>query len=422
MDLVVYKLFIAEVAVFLVIAFAALFRQGRYFVPLLMGLLIRLLLIYIHEITRLFGDVDLDDYLPFFNSFVWHYGEHGEISKVIGLDATAYTLMYPGWIYYWFGWDGLWVIRVVGTLFSIFAFWPLADLHQRIFKRPMSIGVAVVIMLWPTWLRYSVEAGRSAVAVLSVLVPMKYLIDYAEERRGRYLLAGLLWTVPAFVIRVESVAFVAPALAYLVIRRFNRIHFYLKIVLFPFVVAIILGAVYGSTYIFQTYLGIGIVDPAWLKLFIEMRAGGESDYLVGVYPGSALGLVWYLPLHAFYFLFSPMPWDANKPFVIGSAIQAWIIFVLLVQSLRNNWLIYRKNRMLQLLMITLAFVVVAYGSVTKNAGGAERWRLPISLALLTVLPMLTKRYVKTPYHDIRLQPGSAFGDAGQAGMEPSTGS
>jgi len=401
MDQAFYRFFLCEIAVLLAVGFGALYQRGRYFVPVIVGLSARLFLVYIHEVTRLFGDVDLDDYLPFFKRFNWFYGEEGEISPVLGLDATAYTLLYPGWLYYWFGDSGLWVLRVIGSLISVLVLWPLADLHRRVFKRPMSVWVALLVMLWPTWLRYSIEAGRSSITVLTALVPVKYLLDYAEERRGRDLFAAFLWIIPAFIFRVESAAFYAFILSYLVIRSFTRINPYMKVILFPFVMAAISGAFFGAAYIYRTYLGGGLLDPRWIKKFIEWRSGGGSDYLVGLYPGSPFGLAWYVPLHAFYFLFSPMPWDAAKPFVIGSTIQAWIIFFMIILSFRRNWTVYKGNKMLRLLMWTLLFVVVGYGAVTKNAGGAERWRIPISLVLLTVLPLLDKNYLKTPYDDLR---------------------
>jgi hypothetical protein len=81
-------------------------------------------------------------------------------------------------------------------------------------------------------------------------------------------------------------------------------------------------------------------------------------------------------------MFSPMPWDIRTGFAAGSSVQALIMFTLCFKALREGWKNIKNNQVLNLLLITVLFTTLAFGSVVKNAGSAERWRLPSTLILM----------------------------------------
>jgi hypothetical protein len=58
------------------------------------------------------------------------------------------------------------------------------------------------------------------------------------------------------------------------------------------------------------------------------------------------------------------------------------MFTLCFKALREGWKNIKNNQVLNLLLITVLFTTLAFGSVVKNAGSAERWRLPSTLILM----------------------------------------
>ena len=387
-----FKLFTVELIVLGVVAWAALYKRGRYFVPVVVGLAARLLLIWVYENTLLFGTSDIGDYLVHFKEFE-HRLLKGEFYW--GIHVPAYTALYPGWIYAFFGSDGFWLIRLANAAVSVLVLGPLVRIHRLVLGRPMSVKLSFLVLLWPTWLRYSIEVGRSSIISLFVLFTLALLIEIVERFSLRTAVMALIGMLGSVFLRVHNIGFfVMPLVTFFLIRIKRERNKYLRLLLYPVVIGFILLTVIGAVRFYLVFTGGGRFDirsisqlVAYASLYREL---GGSVYLAGVYPSSLLDLVWYLPLHAFYFMFSPMPWDADKPFVIGSSLQAWILLTLMVASFRSSPRVYRTNRRLQLVMLTSLVVMVGYGAVTKNAGGAERWRLPITQLFLVLLPPLAK--------------------------------
>lgn len=387
-----FQLFVFKIVVLLVIAWAALFKGGRYFVPLIIGLIARLLLIFVHEYTRLFGELDLSDYEGDFRSFV----DNRQLGKTYwGVHVPAYVVLYPGWLYYFFGHKGVWLIRVANAAVSLFAMAPLILIHKRIFGKEMSSKIALLVVLWPSWLRYSIEAGRSAAVAFFVLFALRYWLEFVERPSLKVFVVSIVVSLYAIILRVHHVAYFMPVGVYFLYERLKQIrNKHLKLVVFPLAVLFMIFVIVGSVGLYRSVIGwrgFDIQSMQQLVMFTQIRETGGSAYLRGIYPSSMSGLIWYLPLQAFYFIFSPMPWDAGKPFVIGSSIQAWILLIIVWRSIRYNWQFYKRNRPLKILMLCLFLVVVGWGAVSKNAGAVERQRMPITLALLSIVPVLARR-------------------------------
>ncbi len=387
-----FQLFIFNIIVLSVIAWAALFQRGRYFVPIVIGLIARLLLIFVHEYTRFFGEMDLSDYEPDFQGFV----DNRQLGKPNwGVHVPAYVVLYPGWLYYFFGNKGIWLIRVVNAAVSLFVMAPLILIHKRIFGKEMSSKIALLVVLWPSWLRYGIEAGRSAAVAFFVLYALRYWLEFVERPSLKALILSIAVSLYAIILRVHHIAYFMPVGVYFLYERLKQIRSkHLKLVVFPLAILFMIFVVLGSVSFYRSAIswrGFDIRSMQQLVMFTQIRETGGSAYLRGIYPSSMGGLIWYLPLQAFYFMFSPMPWDAGKPFVIGSSIQAWILLIIVWRSIRYNWQFYKRNRPLKIIMLCLLFVIVGWGAVSKNAGAVERQRLPITLALLSIVPVLARR-------------------------------
>ena len=197
------------------------------------------------------------------------------------------------------------------------------------------------------------------------------------------------------VLRVHSIGFFVVPLVYFFIVRIKRErNRYLRFLLYPVAIGFVLLTIVGAIRFYLVFTEGTVYDIRSINQLTAIvsftKQRGGSVYLAGVYPRSFIDLVWYLPLHAFYFMFSPMPWDAAKAFVIGSSLQAWILLALVAVSLRYNRQVYVRNLHIKVLTVTLLLVAIGFGAVTKNAGGAERWRLPITLILLPITCTLAR--------------------------------
>ena len=396
------KLFFVEIIVLLLIAWAALFERGRYFVPVIIGLTARVLLIWVHENTLLFGSSDIGDYLLHFKKFEQHL-EQGKLYW--GVHVPAYTTLYPGWIYAIFWPRAFWMIRLVNAVISLFVLIPIVRIYRLVFKRPMSPKMSLLVVLWPTWIRYSIEVGRSAITTLPVLFAVALLLELVVRFSWRKAFVALVAVLVSVVLRVHSIGFFVVPLVYFVIVRIKRErNRYLRFLLYPVAIGFVLLTIAGAIRFYLVFTAGTVYDIRSINQLTAIvsftRQKGGSVYLAGVYPSSFIDLVWYLPLHAFYFMFSPMPWDAGKAFVIGSSLQAWILLALVVVSLRYNRQAYVRNLYIKVLTVTLLFVAIGFGAVTKNAGGAERWRLPITLILLPIISTLARPAVSRKENQI----------------------
>jgi len=135
---------------------------------------------------------------------------------------------------------------------------------------------------------------------------------------------------------------------------------------------------------------------------VSMAKGGEfggSVYLEGIYPNTVLDWIWYSPLQGFHFLFSPMPWSIHTPFAAVSSLQAWIVLLLCLYGFYKARKVMWNNQLLKLLLITLLFTSLAFGAGVKNAGSAERWRMPLTLIAIMVSTRLAASSQKrNPQH------------------------
>ena len=132
----------------------------------------------------------------------------------------------------------------------------------------------------------------------------------------------------------------------------------------------------------------GVDLPADIIRIAKYHARGSSAYLVHLYPQQWLDYFWYLPLHAFYFMFSPMPWDVweiPRFSTVISMLLAWSLLGLSLYVLLRRHRYIVSNWRTGSLLSTVALVAVGFGAVVKNAGSAVRWRLQSTLFLLFVL-------------------------------------
>jgi hypothetical protein len=392
MELSVLAILIASFVILLFLLWVTHFCK-RYVMVMLLGFGVRLAFISIQEQTRAFNNGDINDFLPYYSAFEVAMRE-GNILGFIQPHAAFYTALYAGWIFSVIGEPGFWVERVINSLLGVSIIAPLAWMHQSVFQKKMSQFQACLLVLWPSWIVHTVYIGRTALSVISVLVSLAILFDLLRTKgttKTPWLWIGLIVSILLVcMLRIHEVAYFIPVFSLGLFNCINRLKKLTYIRPFLYGVAFLISVPISVSilgFYQQMIEGRYRLEGDSLENAVSIAKGGEfggSLYLEGIYPTTLLDWIWYLPLQGFHFLFSPMPWSIHTPFVAISSLQAWIVLLLCCYGFYKARKVMWNNSLLRLLIITLLFTSLAFGSGVKNAGSAERWRMPLTLTLIMV--------------------------------------
>jgi hypothetical protein len=382
---------LASIITILLVIWGKLFCN-KYLIIVIIGFSVRLLLIVIHENTRVFGEADINDFLPYFEEFskVWDK----DLSGFLKPHAPFYTFLYAGWIFNVVGESGLWTMRMISAALGVATIAPLNGINRLVFGKNLSGYQAFIVTLWPTWMFHSRDVGRTSISVLLVLLSIYGLLGILASSKAqvspKIKVFTLLYLFLAVFIRIHYLAYFIPILFFSLLAQVNKSNIspYIRPILyfifsvFGFLLIIFITTIYQQ--LSQETYGLSAVGSQEDAVsFIKGGEWGGSVYLEGIYPNTFLDWIWYLPLHAFYFMFSPMPWDIHNAFVAGSSVQSLILLFFCYKSWHLGIKLLKSNEMLKLLLLIILFASLSLGAGVKNAGSAERWRLPSTLILIT---------------------------------------
>jgi hypothetical protein len=390
MDIIPISIIFILIVTLSLVVWSDLFCK-RFVWIIFFGFIARIFLIYIHENLRVFGDFDINDYHGYLIDF--SRLDKSEILSFIKPHSPFYIVLYPGWVYNIFGEEGLWIIRLFNAAIGSTIVAPMSKINKLIFNKDLYTSQALIISFWPTWMRYNIEIGRTSISVLFVIIGIMMLLTLSRRYKGKkyysYIFCTILILFFSATLRLHYAVYFLPALAFLIMNQINQIKtssylgpivYFISTLLTLFLVTTILFVYQNITQ--HTY---GISAENSLEAVMSLSEEGEqgnSGYLQGVFPGHPWDLSWYLPLSFFYFMFSPMPWDIHSTFAAGSSLQAIIVFIsclIVVKNWRKIISAKIKVKMFTLLVIIIVLPCIFFGFGVKNAGSAERWRLPSTL-------------------------------------------
>lgn len=352
------------------------YDNGRFLIVAFIAFIIRLVLIYLESYYAIFGHGDLVDYLPFFDLYL----ESTWSSFFTKTHVFFYTSLYPGWLYSVLGaTDGIIAIKAFSALFSILVIIPLNSIIKSTTGIKLDNVFSALILFWPTWLRFSIEVGRSSITAFFLLctIAIMYKLILKQSLFLYCLLAISIYVT--LYLRIHYVAIILPMLVLGLMRVLERLPKSASLLIFTFLSFLFITLSYKFYFSnLGSYIELDSVEG--LSNFASRREEGGSVYLVGIYPTSILDLLWYLPLHAFYFMYSPMIFDVRSAFQLGSSLQSLLVLFITYKLLINR-VVFRK---VKLVLVVILCGAIGFGSVTKNAGGAERWRLPFTLIILSL--------------------------------------
>lgn len=368
------------------------FRNGRYAVLISASVIVKGLLIYLDENYVIFPRLGYSEYIPYFERFI----EAGfPVSWLFSGRVPTYTVLFPGWVYPVIGPGNEWVIRVGNAMIATWTLWPAVYLYETLAKSTKrNTMLALLVLFWPSWLRYSIGIGRTSVSVFFVVACVA-VIAHVVMRTIRnvsplWVISVIFFTLIAILLRPAHIAFPMALLVSVVFLNRRSIPFKLG---YALIFAMLLLAIIP---VYNDMAGSQQADLEMIAERARTDVRGATSYLQRVSPQNWWDWTWYLPLHGFYFLFAPLPWHAvaaNNPLAWGSALQSIFLFVALLFAIlsRKRYFIDSSKKVL---LMTILICSMLMGSGVKNAGSAERWSMPITILVFVVVS-------STVFHKVR---------------------
>lgn len=369
------------------LAFARWYRDRRLTLVVGLALAGRVAAIAVQSLTGVFGREDVVDYEPYFGAFAEAL-RGGDLLGFLAPHVPVYTVLYPGWLYAGFGPEGLWLVRLANAVVSLAVVVPLDAIVRQVWGRPLKPWQVGLVLLWPTYVRYSIEVGRMAPSILLALGTVALFLVAFERPTPSIAVAAVLVGIANAVLRVWYVFFGVFLCVVVVCHRAATSDRSTSRVAW----VIGGGALLATTLL--SFWSVRSVPSLSLGLIVSRArntATGGSAYLPELYPATPYDLLWYLPVQGFYFLFSPMPWDVTSipnAFAPVASLLAWTVLALVVVAGSRHWRRVVDDWRLVAVVGTVVLTSIGFGAATKNAGGALRWRLPITLVLLAVTTSL----------------------------------
>ncbi|QLH81218.1 hypothetical protein [Halosimplex pelagicum] len=368
--------------------FCVRYRDGRYWVVFGSAFAARLMLIGVQESFTLFGREDIVDYQPYFIEFL-EILQNGTFVAFIQKQVGAYTILYPGWLYALLGSGGMWSIRLANAVLSLLIVIPLNEISRRIWGRDLRRWQLVAVLFWPSYIRFSIEVGRTVPTVLFSTWLIATVLTLFETPNRRTVISLALAILATGLLRVHYVFYGVMAAGTIAVHRVltaDDRHTRIGITASAVGLFAIVFAIFD-----RVIPDVSSFSLSSIRSLARGTARGDSAYLTDVFPETVFDLVWYLPLQGIHFLLAPSPWlvmDLAMPMAVIAGISAWLVVGLLSATL---W--HRHGQILDDWRLTAVFgslflTTIGFGAVTKNAGAAVRWRLPTTLLLLAVTTSL----------------------------------
>lgn len=367
--------------------FSVLYKQGRFALVIVSAFAARLIGAVIF--MRVVGTADISDYQPYFAEFVQAL-DSGTVLSFLGEGVPFYTAIFPGWVFAALGPDSYFVIRLFNAMLSVSVIVPLNIISEEVWGRELKRWQLLLVLFWPSYLILSVDVGRTAFGVVLPLATIALALKYFRHMDSISILGGFT------VVSVMNAA--------------NRIHYAFYLVMFlvgmfaykavyqsfkwdGVAISVTAGIITGGAILVYNRLFINILSVTTIQNYAEGQATGGSVYLPELFPASFLDLVWYLPIQAFYFLFSPVPWDLlriGSPLAIIAGMQSILLLMLVIPVLLRCKSAIISDWRIVALLTAIVLTAIGFGSVTKNAGAAVRWRLPSALLLIIITTNLLR--------------------------------
>jgi 4-amino-4-deoxy-L-arabinose transferase-like glycosyltransferase len=283
---------------------------------------------------------------------------------------------------------------IVGT-FVVFLVWKLA---RELWDDGAALVAAWVAALFPTLVLYSALTLREEYFVACVLLGSIGCARWAKGGRLLDLLGALLALAVGAIFHPATLVLIAAVIVAVIGRevlRLARGGLSRGQSLASGGLAIVGLAALVAAFIANPSIpkigpvrNVFSVDFYSTLLNSRLGAGIGLGVGAGAYPdwmasSGGWDLLWIVPLRAVYLLFSPFPWDVNRPqHLVGVADS--LVFLVLVIFIAINLRAVWTNNAARLLLVFAGLLIVAFAVGTGNFGTAIRHRSTIAPLLIVL--------------------------------------
>jgi len=270
------------------------------------------------------------------------------------------------------------------------------NIAKNLWTEKVSIKVGWIIALYPTLILYSCLFLREAFIWFFLLITVKGIVLWIEDRKLKSLSIILIGFLGAtFFHGAMSIGLLVFLIIFFILflKHFLKNLLYLKINQLNFVYLILFFIF--SLFILQNIDRIPklaalshMLDYEQIIVEIANRNISNAGYPEWTVPKNLFELIYKTPIRLIYFLFSPFPWDINKLSHFMGLFDGLFFIILTLILLKNFKYIWSKNS-LRIILIILASYLIIYGIATGNFGTGIRHRTKfIIIFIILVSPWI----------------------------------
>jgi len=260
-------------------------------------------------------------------------------------------------------------------------------------KKKLAIGILFI----PNVLLYSSYINKETLCMAFIGFALYYF--YRIQKREKIVQHGFLLLLNLLLIgMVKYYVLVAFAAALLLVYLLKLIYFLWKKSFFSRIFIIVTLVVSGYFFFsnlsfFDKYI-VDFADTSNLfQKGYNADYGETTSFEFGEIETSFSGLLQKMPLGIFTTYFRPQLWEVNKPIMVISALESFIILVLLCWTLfiKRKYLrtLLKKDAFLNISLYYILIFGVIVGLTTFNFGTLVRYKIPAVPFLLVFIIMLS---------------------------------
>lgn len=286
------------------------------------------------------------------------------------------------------------VLNLFLSLFSFFGSWNLFKVFKDLFngKKTLSFIIAFCI---PTVLFWGSGLMKDTLtlAFLNYIIYILYNLFVKKNFKVVYIIGLVISFWIIYNLKSYIILAFLPSVFYLIYHTYkSRVESkVVKIIMVPFLIAIIAGAGYYSiNTLSESNEKYNAESLKWkAKGFHTWHTTlGGSSYDLGEIEYTAAGAAKKIPASLNVTFFRPYPWEAKSIVVVLTSVESMVIFLFFIYILiRYNFKIISIMRTEYFLRSLIPFIIIfgyVVGFTSYNFGALARYKMPI-MSLFIVL-------------------------------------
>ncbi len=293
-------------------------------------------------------------------------------------------------------------IALVFAVFSFSGSWALYKTFLKLFpglEQPMAVAVFFIpsVFFWGS----GIMKDTIGIGALGWLVSSFYTLVVEKKNLLRSIIQVIfmMWLISQ--VRMYLLLSFLPAAAFwLILENNNKISSkVIRWLLKPLFLAIAIGGAFAATYITKGHSRYDIdklgeltkVNAEYLY-YVSVKDGGSAYYL-GELDGSVASMLRLAPAALVVSLFRPWIWEAKNPIMLLSALESFLLMILLIKVIVKVGLLNFAQLALSRPFLIFAFTfsivfAIAVGLNSFNFGTLVRYKIPLLPFMVAALLMM----------------------------------